>query len=225
MSRSQTNNIVRMDWLQIVHPPVNGQRQKRESWLSIWLLAGGDHKSRWNGHSAANGWMNPVGSFLTPRCSNGWLSRGKENLFTRQFVLSVKDAALTPEAFNRAMGAGGDLFHEWRLIQHEDSRYPHAHALAFGQEEVRIKSEVFRQWWLEVRAALEQERQAQVELAQVQQQALKLEQRTEQTLSPQLNQQQTAVPDHHQVQHQMAEVAEEVGNVLEKSWQQGWGLG
>jgi hypothetical protein len=117
------------------------------------------------------------------------------------------------------------LFPEWRLIQHEDSRYPHAHALAFGQEEVHIKSEVFRQWWLEVRAALEQERQAQVELAQVQQQALKLEQRTEQTLSPQLDQQQTAVPGKHQVQHQTAEVVEEVGNVIEKSRQQGWGLG
>ncbi|MBE2224165.1 MAG: hypothetical protein IAF02_21680, partial [Anaerolineae bacterium] len=85
--------------------------------------------------------------------------------------------------------------------------------------------EVFRQWWLEVRAALEQERQTQVELAQVQQQALKLEQRTEQTLSTQLDQQQTAVPDKHQVQHQLAEVVEEVGNVIEKSRQQGWGLG
>jgi hypothetical protein len=129
-----------------------------------------------------------------------------ENLFTQQFILSVKDTALTPEAFNRAMSAGGDLFPEWRLIRHEDSRHPHAHALAFGQEEVRIKSEAFRQWWLDVRAALERERQTQIEQERGQQLAHGLEH-----------------------QHQVVQTAvihnQQAIDEQEKSHQQGWGLG
>lgn len=225
MSKSKTTNIVRMDWLQNRTP--TGKRSATKARKLAQYLAFGRGRPQEQMERPQRGqWLDESGRVVSHAEVLQWVAeQGKENLFTRQFVLSVKDAALTPEAFNRAMGAGGDLFPEWRLIQHEDSRYPHAHALAFGQEEVRIQSEVFRQWWLEVRAALEQERQAQVELAQVQQQALKLEQRTEQTLSPQLDQQQTAVPDKHQVQHRMAEVAEEAENVLEKSRQQGWGLG
>ena len=229
MSKSKTTNIVRMDWLQNRTP--TGKRSATKARKLAQYLAFGRGRPQEQMERPQRGqWLDESGRVVSHAEVLQWVAeQGKENLFTRQFVLSVKDAALTPEAFNRAMGAGGDLFPEWRLIQHEDSRYPHAHALAFGQEEVRIKSEVFRQWWLEVRAALEQERQAQIEQERVQQLVHGLEQQAEQInvqeLSQASNEALTAVPGKHQVQHQMAEVAEEVGNVLEKSRQQGWGLG
>lgn len=50
------------------------------------------------------------------------------------------------------------------LPYHEDTRYPHAHALAFGQKEVHIKSEAFQSWWRAVRQALEREQAAAQEL-------------------------------------------------------------
>ena len=83
---------------------------------------------------------------------------------TYQFILSVKETELTAEAFNRAMAAGGPLFDEWRLIQHTDTQYPHAHALAFGDRPVQIKSEAFQSWWLAVRQALEREQAAAIEM-------------------------------------------------------------
>jgi hypothetical protein len=83
--------------------------------------------------------------------------QGMSHEMTYQFILSVKETQLTDEAFSRAMAAGGPLFAEWRLIQHDDSRYPHAHALAFGNQPVQIKSEAFQSWWRAVRQALERE--------------------------------------------------------------------
>lgn len=158
MSKSKATNIVRMDWLQNRTP--TGKRSATKARKLAQYLAFGRGRPQEQLERPQRGrWLDQSGRVVSHEDVLKWIKeQGMENLYTRQFILSVKDAALTPEAFNRAMGAGGDLFPEWRLLQHQDSRYPHAHALAFGQEEVPVKSDAFRAWWLGVRAALEQER-------------------------------------------------------------------
>ncbi|MCA9936742.1 MAG: hypothetical protein KC415_22560 [Anaerolineales bacterium] len=204
MSKSKATNIVRMDWLRNRTP--TGRRSATKARRLAQYLAFGRGRLQEQMERPQRGkWLDESGQIISHENVLQWVkARGMENLFTQQFILSVKDAALTPEAFNRAMSAGGDLFPEWRLIQHEDSRHPHAHALAFGQEEIRIKSEAFRQWWLDVRAALERERQAQIERERAQ----KLEHSLE------IQVEQTAVSNQHQAIEKP-----------EKSHQQGWGLG
>ncbi len=213
MSKSTTNNIVRMDWLRNRTP--TGKRSATKAWkLAQYLAFGRGRLAEQLERPQRGQWLDQSGQVSSHEDVLNWvMQQGKENLFTRQFILSVKDATLTPEAFNRAMAAGGGLFHEWRLIRHEDSRYPHAHALAFGQKEVRIKSPQFHAWWLAVRAALEQERQAQIE----QQLAQGLQQQAEREITHQLAEESTAVSDKQQ---QLS-----VDATLEKSQQHGWGLG
>lgn len=204
MSKSKATNIVRMDWLRNRTP--TGRRSATKARRLAQYLAFGRGRLQEQMERPQRGkWLDESGQIISHENVLQWVkARGMENLFTQQFILSVKDAALTPEAFNRAMSAGGDLFPEWRLIQHEDSRHPHAHALAFGQEEIRIKSEAFRQWWLDVRAALERERQAQIERERAQKLEHSLEIQVEQTA---VSNQQEAIEK------------------PEKSHQQGWGLG
>jgi hypothetical protein len=122
-------------------------------------------------------WLDPKGGKPSHQEVIAWIQQqGKENQYTHQFILSVKDFQLTPEAFNRAMAAGGGLFSEWRLICHNDSNYSHAHAVAFGKQEIHLKSEAFKEWWQEVRQALEYER-----LLAQQEQQRQLQQGQEQT--------------------------------------------
>ena len=45
-------------------------------------------------------------------------------------------------------------------MAHTDTSYSHAHVIAFGDKQIRFKSESFRDWWLTVRQALETEREA-----------------------------------------------------------------
>ena len=71
------------------------------------------------------------------------------------FILSVKCVHLSLAEYGRAMRAGGSLFPEWCLIVHRDTDYSHAHALAFGDEEIRIKGRTFRAWWQQARAELD----------------------------------------------------------------------
>jgi hypothetical protein len=233
MSKSKASNIVRMEWLQNRTP--TGKRSATKARKLAQYLAYGRGRPQEQLERPQRGrWLDQSGQIVSHEDVLQWVKeQGMENRYTRQFILSVKDAALTPEAFNRAMAAGGDLFSEWRLLQHQDSRYPHAHALAFGQEEVPVKSEAFRAWWLAVRAALEQERQTQMEQEKAQQQQLAqgLEQRSEQIASQQLGKllstEPTAVLGKQQMVEEVEElaVAEEPGQELEKSQQHGWGLG
>ncbi len=220
MSKSKTNNIVRMDWLRNRTPAGKRSATKARK-LAQYLAFGRGRLAEQLERPQRGQWLDQSGQLISHEDVLNWvMQQGKENLFTRQFILSVKDATLTPEAFNRAMAAGGDLFHEWRLIQHEDSRYPHAHALAFGQKEVRIKSSQFHAWWLAVRAALEQERQAQIE--QQHQLAQGLQQQAEREITHQLAEESTAVSDKQQ---QLSTEVGELNDSLEKSQQRGWGLG
>lgn len=204
MRKSKTNNIVRMDWLRNRTPTGKRSATKARK-LALYLAFGRGRRQEQMERPQRGQWLNEAGKVVPHEEVLQWVKeQGMENLYTRKFILSVKDAALTPEAFNRAMSAGGDLFSEWRLIQHDDSRYPHAHALAFGQEKVHIKSEAFRQWWLNVRRALERERQSQIEQERSQQLTHGLEQ---------------------QVGHTAVPVKQQAIEEQEKSHQQGWGLG
>ena len=102
-------------------------------------------------------WHDERGQKLSHQTVMSWVSaQGKDNQFTHQFILSVKDSLLTPVEYSQAMAAGGGLFSEWRLIRHQDAQHAHAHAITFGDEEIRIKSIAFQQWWQQVRAELEQ---------------------------------------------------------------------
>ncbi len=218
MSNSKATNIVRMDWLSNRTP--TGRRSATKARKLAQYLAFGRGRPQEQMERPQRGkWLDESGQAVPHENVLQWVKeQGMENLYTHQFILSVKDAALAPGAFNRAMSAGGNLFPEWRLIQHEDSRHPHAHALAFGQEEIRIKSEAFRQWWLEVRTALERERQTQIEEERAQQLGHGLEQQVGQSVGQGLeqvsNEERTAVSHKHQVIEEH-----------EKSHQQGWGLG
>ncbi len=231
MHKTKATNIVRMDWLRNRTP--TGKRSATKARKLAQYLAFG--RGRWQEQMERpqrGQWLDESGRVVKHEAVLQWVKeQGMENLYTRQFILSVKGAALTPEAFNRAMAAGGDLFPEWRLIQHEDTRYPHAHALAFGQEKVHVKSEAFREWWLAVRAALEQEQQAQVEQERAHQLTQGLAHQAEQTPTQEASQasklEPTAVPD----KRQMVEADTDLDTAaaqdqdLEESQQRGWGLG
>lgn len=101
-------------------------------------------------------WYGETGETFAHQAVLDWVTQeGKARVFTYQFILSVKYVCLTPEEYCQAMRAGGKLFPVWRLVAHQDTSYSHAHALAFGNEEIRIKSAAFREWWQKVRAELE----------------------------------------------------------------------
>jgi hypothetical protein len=178
MASSRATNIVRMDWLHNRTP--TGKRSATKARKLAQYLAFGRGRSAEQFQREQRGqWLDETGRLRSHEEVLAWISRqAKEKQFTHQFILSVKDISLAPEAFNRAMAASSDLFSEWRLISHDDSHYPHAHALAFGHEAVRLKSEAFREWWLGVRQALEQER----ELARAQQYELQHEQLLKQAI-------------------------------------------
>lgn len=108
-------------------------------------------------------WHGEDGRPLTHEQVLQWVAeQGKTYPYTHQLILSVKEAPLEAAAYGRAMQAGGsdgNLFPEWRLIVHQDSRHSHAHLLAFGDEDIRVTGPTFRQWWLAVRQELEQQQQ------------------------------------------------------------------
>lgn len=118
-------------------PAQQQQREPRGTWL--------DQDSQTRTHDEVIAWVQ---------------NEGKAQRYTHQLILSVKDEWLTPEAYNRALAAGGSFFPAWRLMAHTDTSYSHAHVIAFGDKQIRFKSESFRDWWLTVRQALETEREA-----------------------------------------------------------------
>ncbi len=232
MSKPKATNIVRMEWLQN-RTPTGKRSATKVRKLAQYLAYGRGRLQEQMERPQRGQWLDQSGRVVSHEEVLKWVKeQGMENLYTRQFILSVKDAALSPEAFNRAMAAGGDLFSEWRLIRHGDTQYPHAHALAFGQEEVRIKSAAFREWWLDVRAALDRERQVHIEQGNVQQQLARgLEPQAERTAAQQVEQsfshEPTAVPSKQQTVEvdNEVEAAEARDQDLEQSQQRGWGLG
>ena len=193
MGKSKATNIVRMESLRN-RTPTGRRSATKVRKLVQYLAFGRGRPAEQKARQQRGQWLDETGRKCSHEDVFQWvIQQGKENMFTHQFILSVRDNPLTPEAFNRAMAAGGSLFSEWRLIQHEDSRHPHAHALAFRQEEVRIKSEAFRAWWLRVRDALEQEQQLaqsqQREQQQTHEQTQQLEQFPRQVTKEQMHQQ------------------------------------
>lgn len=131
-------------------PAQQQQRQPRGVWL--------DQDDKTRSHEEVIAWVQ---------------NEGKAQRYTHQLILSVKDEWLTPEAYNKALAAGGAFFDQWHLMAHTDTAYSHAHVIAFGDNKIRFKSEAFRSWWLTVREALEAERQAALtQQTAVQEQAL-----------------------------------------------------
>ncbi|MAT97763.1 MAG: hypothetical protein CL608_11510 [Anaerolineaceae bacterium] len=164
MSKSKTTNIVRMDWLTNRTPTGRRSATKARKLAQYFALGRGREKEQ-EIRPQRGQWLDQDGRQCSHEEVLQWVrQQGMSHELTHQFILSVKETELTPEAFNRAMAAGGPLFSEWRLIPHEDTRYPHAHALAFSQQEVHIKSEAFQAWWHGVRQALEREQAAAREL-------------------------------------------------------------
>ena len=111
-------------------------------------------------------------------------AQGKEEelRFTHQLILSVKEARLDVPEYNDALAAGGGCFFAaWLLMTHADSDYTHAHVIAFSDEEIHIQSPRFREWWLTVRQALDEQQQAHLaRLAAEQAVGQEIEQKAEQ---------------------------------------------
>lgn len=177
MSNSKTTNIVRMDWLYNRTPTGRRSATKARKLAQYFALGRGREKEQALRPQRGQ-WLDQAGRPCSHEAVLNWVrQQGMSHELTHQFILSVKETELTPEAFNRAMAAGGPLFSEWRLIPHVDTRYPHAHALAFSQQEVHIKSAAFQAWWQGVREALEREQAAarELQLEQARAEALRLE--------------------------------------------------
>jgi predicted transcriptional regulator len=157
MSKSKATNIVRLDWLS--NRTLSGRRSATKARkLAQYFALGRGREKEQEQRPQRGEWLDQAGRLCSHEEVLQWVrQQGMSHEMTYQFILSVKETQLTDEAFSRAMAAGGPLFAEWRLIQHDDSRYPHAHALAFGNQPVQIKSEAFQSWWLAVRQALERE--------------------------------------------------------------------
>lgn len=222
MTRPKVSSIVRMDWLHNRTPTGKRSATKARK-LAQYLAFGRGRQAEQMQRPQRGQWLDENGRLRTHEEVLAWVNQqGKEKQFTHQFILSVKDYPLTPEAFNQAMGASSDLFSEWRLISHDDGHYPHAHALAFRHEEVQLKSETFREWWLGVRRALELER----ELAQALQRELRHEQtlkRTQEYDQPNLQ----ISPEDSQQSEKMLELSEPPADdslAKEQGRQHGFGL-
>ncbi|MFZ1396224.1 MAG: hypothetical protein WAS33_04970 [Candidatus Promineifilaceae bacterium] len=164
MNNAQTKNIVRMDWLTNRTP--SGRRSAtRARKLAQYFALGRGRAKEQERRPQRGQWLDQSGQLCSHEEVLKWVrQQGMSHEMTYQFILSVKEIDLTPEAFNQAMAAGGPLFNEWRLIQHTDTQYPHAHALAFGNQPVQIKSEAFQSWWQAVRQALEREQAVAIEM-------------------------------------------------------------
>lgn len=102
-------------------------------------------------------WHDENGNILRHQEVLAWVvEQAKRQQHTYQFILSTKYADLSEEEYTKALQAGDNLFPTWRLMRHEDASYAHAHVLAFGDKEIRIKDPVFQEWCRQVREALAQ---------------------------------------------------------------------
>jgi hypothetical protein len=126
--------------------------QARRPQRGIWY----DHRNRPISHQEMLAWVS---------------AEGKRQAYTHQLILSVSEAQLTAQEYNQALNAGGGLFDQWRQLVHTDSAYSHAHVVAFSDEEIRVKSPLFRDWWLAVRQALDQQQQVHLTRGGVEQEA------------------------------------------------------
>jgi hypothetical protein len=115
-------------------------------------------------------WHDEKGVILRHLEVMAWVAQqGKQHDFTYQFILSTKYADLDEDDYTQALEAGGRLLSSWRLLRHEDGGYPHAHVLAFGDKDIRIKDPAFQAWCQQVRAALEQIQEHQLQREREQQ--------------------------------------------------------
>ncbi|MCL4267858.1 MAG: hypothetical protein KJ069_32125 [Anaerolineae bacterium] len=152
-------------------------------------------------------WHDEKGNILRHQEVLTWVvEQAKSQEHTYQFILSAKFASLDEEEYTKALQAGGNLFPTWRLMRHEDASYAHAHVLAFGDKEIRIKDPVFQEWCHQVRMALEQMQ--------------------DQYLNRQQEQQTEMQPEQHleMQQEQQMEVRLAEERSLHRGWGMGWGM-
>ncbi len=125
-------------------------------------------------------WHDENGNILRHQEVLAWVvEQAKSQQHTYQFILSTKYMSLDEEDYTKALEAGDTLFPTWRLMRHEDARYAHAHVLAFGDKEIRIKDPVFQEWCQQVRGALAQLQDQCLDRQQEQQMEMQQEQQME----------------------------------------------
>ena len=222
MNNAQTKNIVRLDWLSNRTPSGRRSATKARK-LAQYFALGRGRTNEQELRPQRGQWLDPAGRPCRHEEVLQWVrQQGTSHEMTYQFILSVKETELTAEAFNRAMAAGGPLFDEWRLIQHTDTDYPHAHALAFGDQPVQVKEEAFQSWWQAVRQALEREQTAAIELQR--------EQALEQARSRQLQREAALVQEaaHREQAERLAQQVEaemaQSETKREQEQDRGWGM-
>jgi hypothetical protein len=170
-------NIVRMEIIRNQTPTGRASATVAKRLANAFAYGPGAQKEE---RAQQGDWYGPAGEPVTHQAVLDWVAReGKTKAFTYQFILSIKYVHLSPAEYGQAMHAGGALFPEWCLIVHRDTDYSHAHALAFGDEEIRIKSRAFRDWWQRTRAELDrlQSLYATEEIVQERQQEIAAKQR------------------------------------------------
>jgi hypothetical protein len=136
-------------------------------------------------------WYSEKGQQVSHEEVMAWVEQqGKQLAYTHQFVLSARDTQLSAADYCQAMQAGGRLFSEWRLIAHDDTNHSHAHAIAFGPAEVRVKGQEFQEWWHKVHAELEAAQSKQLAHERAAQLEMQLRQELERRQELQLQQEQ-----------------------------------
>jgi hypothetical protein len=124
--------------------------------LARYCALGRGTKAEQSQRELRGSWYSEAGKPVSHEATLAWVhEQGKRHPFTHQFILSAKEVTLAPAEYCQAMHAGGELFRQWRLIAHTDADFAHAHAIAFSDEEMRIKSAEFQAWWQAVRSELE----------------------------------------------------------------------
>lgn len=117
-------------------------------------------------------WHSQNGAVSTPDVLTWTADSALTMPYTYTLVLSVRDADLTPEQFQKVMHTVRDEINDFRLITHSDTEHTHAHVLVFSDKKwsraqfdrvtqtVRSELHTLEQAWLRER---EQEWKAAVE--------------------------------------------------------------
>jgi len=180
----KATTIVRMESFQNLTP--TGRRSATGARkLAMYLAYGRGRGMELAGRDMRGQWFSQGIRLVSHQSVLDWvLAQGKQQTFTHQFILSLKEGQPLSEEYCQAMQAGGDLFSNWHLIRHTDAKHSHAHVLAFGQREIRIKDPLFQEWCQKVRYYLEQMQERWLE----QQQALSLKEEITRTIHQEIDQ-------------------------------------
>jgi hypothetical protein len=169
---SKAKSIVRMEYFRN-RTPTGRPSATAVRHLTMYLAYGRGRPQEQRERSLRGLWHDQSNTIQYHRDVLSWVEDlAKQNRFTYQFILSAKGQSLYEEQYNDALYSGGDLFSEWRLISHSDSRHAHAHVLAFDDREILINDPQFQSWCQRVREALAAFRDQHLELSQEQQQQI-----------------------------------------------------